>query len=186
MRLVRFDELSPSKDQREGVACGEPSLDRWLATQAGQSMKSRDAITYVLVDEERDAIAGYFCLSSGQVAREVVPEQMAQRAPQPIPAIRMGRFAVDRRYQGQGWELSFSEKPFYARFRARLVGSRVMLVDAISDKARLFYLRFGFEQSPVHPVQLLYDLRVVAASAARISVGKEHRSAPAFTRGTWG
>ena len=39
-----------------------------------------------------------------------------------------------------------------------------MLVDAISDKARLFYLRFGFEQSPVHPVQLLYDLHVAASA----------------------
>ena len=166
MRLVRFDELSPSKDQREGFACGEPSLDRWLATQAGQSMRSRDAVTYVLLDEEEDAIAGYFCLSSGQVVREAVPSQMAQRAPQPIPAVRMGRFAVDCRYQGHGWGAELlREALLRAVSGARLVGGRVMLVDAIDDNARQFYLRFGFEQSPLHPMQLLYDLRVVAASA---------------------
>jgi len=166
VRLVRFDELSPSKDQRQGFACGEPSLDRWLATQAGQSMTSRDAITYLLLDEEANALAGYFCLSSGQVAREAVPEKMAQRAPQPIPAVRMGRFAVDTRYQGQGWGAELlREALLRAVSGARQVGGHVLLVDAISDKARRSYLRFGFEQSPIHPMQLLYDLRIVAASA---------------------
>jgi hypothetical protein len=36
-----------------------------------------------------------------------------------------------------------------------------MLVDAISDDALAFYLRFGFLKSPIHPMQVLYDLRTV-------------------------
>lgn len=48
---------------------------------------------------------------------------------------------------------------------ARVLGARALLVDAISDDAVAFYRRFGFTPSPVHPMQLLSDLRVVAASA---------------------
>jgi hypothetical protein len=45
------------------------------------------------------------------------------------------------------------------------VGARALLVDAISEDAATFYRRFGFEPSPIHPWQLLYDLRIIATSA---------------------
>jgi len=38
-------------------------------------------------------------------------------------------------------------------------------VDAINQSAKNFYLCFNFEQSPIHPMQLLYDLHTVALSA---------------------
>jgi ribosomal protein S18 acetylase RimI-like enzyme len=172
VRLRRFDRADPSKTQRKNFVCGEATLDRWLASQARQSMESRDAVSYLLLDEDalledgRPRIAGYFCLSSGEVKIEETPEAMAKRPPpEAIPAVRMGRFAIDERYQGAGWgpEL-LSEALRSAVAAGDLIGARVMLVDAISEKAFAFYERFGFTPSPIHPMQLLYDLRVVAAS----------------------
>lgn len=166
MRIVRFDEAPPSKEDRNRFDCGEPSLNRWLASQARQSMESRDAVTYLLVDDDAGVLAGYFSLSSGEVRRGNAPSGMARRAPEPIPAVRMGRFAIDSTYQGQGWGAELLRDALLRAVSAgRTVGARVMLVDAISDGARSFYLRFGFEPSPVHPMLLLYDLRVVAESA---------------------
>jgi len=172
VRLRRFDRAEPTKLQRREFGCGVVSLDRWLAAQAGQSMESRDAVTYLLLDEDspledgRARIAGYFCLSSGEVRREEAPGSMAKRAPDPIPAVRMGRFAVDERYQGQGLGAELLSEALRSAVSAgRLIAARVMLVDAISDEAFAFYRRFGFTPSPIHPMQLLYDLRVVAASA---------------------
>lgn len=168
MRLTRYDEDRPSKKQRRDFDCGAPSLDRWLATQARQSMESRDAVTYLLVDEhgESAVIAGYFCLSAGQIARDEVPGSMARRAPDAVPAIRMGRFAVDLRYHGRGWggEL-LREVLLSAATAGKLIGARVLLVDALDDGAERFYRRFGFEASPTHPLQLVIDLHIVAASA---------------------
>jgi hypothetical protein len=43
----------------------------------------------------------------------------------------------------------------------QIVPARVMLVDAATD----FYPRFGFLRSPIHPMQYLYDLRIIAGSA---------------------
>jgi GNAT superfamily N-acetyltransferase len=168
VRIARFDEVAPTKAQRNAFDCGEPSLDRWLATQAGQSMESRDAVTYLLLDEAPDgeAIAGYFCLAAGSVSREAAPAPMARRAPEPIPAVLMGRFAIDRVFQGQGWGAELlREALLSAASGGRSIGARVMLVDAISDEAYDFYIRFGFTPSPIHARQVLYDLRIVEASA---------------------
>lgn len=166
MRLVRYDVERPSKAQRNNFDCGEPTLDRWLATQAGQSMASRDAVTYLLVDDEDALIAGYYCVSAGEVSRDGAPLHLAKGAPNPIPVVRMGRFAIDRRYQGQGWGADLLREALLAAASAgQLIGARAMLVDAISDGARRFYERYGFHASPIHSMQLMYDLRIVAASA---------------------
>lgn len=168
MRIGRFDEVAPSKEQRSGFDCGEPSLNRWLATQAGQSMESRDAVTYLLLDDEvaDGRIAGYYCLSAGAVLRSAAPESMAKRAPEPIPAVRMGRFAIDRSYQGQGWGADLLREALLSAVTGgQLVGARVMLVDAISEAALDFYLHHGFTASPIHPMQVMLDLRTVSASA---------------------
>lgn len=171
MRLVRYDEASLSKDQRRRFDCGEPSLDRWLATQARQSMESHDAVSYLLLDDQDGdgdpaRIVGYYALSAGQVVRDAVPLDMSRNAPDPIPAVRMGRFAIDRAYQGQGWGADLLREALLGAVTAgKLIGARVMLVDAISDTAVDFYVHYGFKRSPIHPMQLLHDLRVVASSA---------------------
>jgi len=167
VRLARFDDVAPSKDQRNTFDCGEPSLNRWLATQAGQSMESRDAVTYLLLDGPAgsEVIAGYFCLAAGSIAREAAPASLARRAPDPIPAVRMGRFAIDRSRQRQGWGAELLREALLGAVSGgKLIGARVMLVDAISDEARDFYVRFGFTPSPIHPLQVLYDLRIVEVS----------------------
>ena len=168
MRHQRFDQARPSKAQRNAFDCGDHTLNRWLASQARQSMETRDAVTFLLLDDDADEearIAGYYCLSSGEVAREAVPARMGSRAPNPIPAVRMGRFAIDLAYQGQGWGADLLREALLGAFMAgELIGARVMLVDAISDAALAFYGRYGFTPSPIHPMQVLYDLRVVAAS----------------------
>ena len=38
VRHQRFDLANPSKAQRKAFDCGEPTLNRWLAEQARQSM----------------------------------------------------------------------------------------------------------------------------------------------------
>lgn len=148
-------------------SCGEPSLDRWLATQARQSMESRDAVTYLLLDDDQgDRIAGYYCLSAGSVRKEHTPASVARGAPEPVPVVRMGRFAIDAVYQGLGWGAELLREALLSAVSgAELIGARALLVDAIDDDAVAFYRRFGFIESPTHPLQLFKSLRDVKASA---------------------
>lgn len=131
-------------------------------------MESRDAVTYLLLDDEIDdeRIAGYYCLSAGAVRRRDVPSDLARRAPEPIPVVRMGRFAIDDTYQGEGWGAELlRESLLSAVSGGKLIGARALLVDAISENAARFYERFAFVASPIHPMQWFHDLRIVEASA---------------------
>lgn len=47
---------------------------------------------------------------------------------------------------------------------ADIIGIRGMLVHALSDEARAFYLGVGFEPSPIDPMMLLVTLGDLAAS----------------------
>lgn len=168
MRLARYDEVAPTKAQRRAFSCGAPSLDRWLAMQARQSLESRDAVTYLLVDEDQHLarIAGYFCLSAGSVSRGAAPASVAKRAPEPVPVVLMGRFAIDVEYQGAGWAADLLREALLGAVSAgRLIGARALLVDAIDDTAVGFYERFGFVASPVHPRQMFKALEDVSVSA---------------------
>jgi GNAT superfamily N-acetyltransferase len=165
MHLRRYDHVTPTSEQRKSFDCGHESLDRWLATQARQSMDTRDAVTHLLMDG--DVIAGYFCLSAGSVTREESPESIARRAPDPIPVVRMGRFAIDRKYQGRGWGADLlAEAIRSATASLDVIGARALLVDAIDDSAKSFYLKYGFLESPIVPMQLLIRLDVAQLSQA--------------------
>lgn len=120
-------------------------------------MDSRDAVTYLLLDDTgtdvstvedgRPRLAGYYCLSSGEVSRSEAPPSMAARAPDPTPAVRMGRFAIDTRYQCEGLGADLLREALLGAVSAgNLIGARVMLVDAISEEANACYVRFGFQQ----------------------------------------
>ena len=84
--------------------------------------------------------------------------------PKPIPAIVLGRLAVDAQYQGQGIGAGLLQDAiFRALSAANQVAARVLLCHAIDDNAREFYLRHGFLQSPVEDLTVMLDLsRVVA------------------------
>ena len=167
LRVVRFDSFAPSKRQRRQFDCGEPSLNEWLATRARQSLASRDAVTYLLIDSSTDApcIAGYYAMSSGSIARKDVPATVARRAPERIPAVLLGRFAIDVAYQGQGLGADLFAMALRQAVEAgALIGARVLFLYAVSEQAREFSLHHDFDPSPVHRLLLMRDLRTIAAS----------------------
>src|SRR3546814_19884366 len=96
----RFDQANPSKAQRNAFDCGVPTLNRWLASQARQSMETRDAVTSLLLDDdagEEARSAGYYFLSSGEVARDDTPGKMGRRAPKPTHASNTVRYCCRER-----------------------------------------------------------------------------------------
>ena len=84
--------------------------------------------------------------------------------PKPIPAIVLGRLAVDAQYQGQGIGGGLLQDAILrALSAANQVAVRVLLCHAIDDNAREFYLRHGFLQSPVEDLTVMLDLSKVVA-----------------------
>ena len=79
--------------------------------------------------------------------------------PDPIPVVVLGRLAISRSHQGRGLGRAlFQDAARRIVHAADTIGIRGLLVHAISDEARAFYLRLGLDLSPIEPMTLMATL----------------------------
>lgn len=153
MSLSRPELLAVHHDL-ENFASGEDSLDDWLRRRAQANQVTGASRTYVVCENLR--VAGYHALASGAVVTRDVPGRFRRNMPDPIPVIILARLAVDRAWQGQGLGRGlFRDAAERVARVAETIGVRGILVHAISEPARDFYLRLGFDPWPGHPMMLV-------------------------------
>jgi GNAT superfamily N-acetyltransferase len=79
--------------------------------------------------------------------------------PDPIPVAVPARLAVDRSFQGRGiGRALFRDAVLRVAQAADAIGIRGIIVQAISEEARSFYLALGFDPSPGDPMLLLITM----------------------------
>jgi predicted N-acetyltransferase YhbS len=119
------------------------------------------------VDGETDRIIGYYTLSAVAVEHAQLPGRVRRNAPDPVPAVLLGRLAVDRKAQGTGLgRLLVRDAVLSTLAAADRIGVRVLLVHALHERAAAFYDRFGFRPSPTDPLHLYLLLADARASLA--------------------
>lgn len=129
--------------------CGEPALNDWLSTRASKNETNGASRTFVSINTDTNAVAGYYCLSASSLHPNAVPGKMRRNMPTPIPVILIGRLAVDRRSGGSGLGASLLQDAVVKSIEAaRIIGARAIIVDALNDSAAAFYRKFGFEPMP--------------------------------------
>ena len=142
---------------------GEPSLDDWLKRRARANQISGASRTYVVCDEAR--VAGYYALASGAVTVNSAPGRFRRNMPDPIPVVILARLAVDRQWQGRGIARSlFRDGAHRVLNAADAIGIRGIVVHAISEEAKNFYLALGFDPCPKEAMTLVItmsDLRAL-------------------------
>ena len=80
--------------------------------------------------------------------------------PDPIPVMMIGRLAIDSNYQGRGLGRALLRDAVLRTLQAAdIAGIRAVLVHAISEDAKRFYERCGFQPSPLDPMTLMITLR---------------------------
>lgn len=129
---------------RDAFRCGVKALDRYLKEFAFQDIARRVAGCFVALDQA-GKIAGYYTLAASSVALDALPETMQERLPkyQAVPAILIGRLAVDVAYRGRG--LGSALVVDAATRTDRLgIGAVALVVDAKDEAARAFYNANGF------------------------------------------
>lgn len=141
--------------------CGEPLLDEWLKRRAPANQASGASRTFVVADV-LGRVAGYYSLAAGAVSHREATGGVRRNMPDPIPVLVLGRLAVDREYQGQKLGAALLRDAVRrAASVAQNAGVRALLVHALDEHASEFYLHYGFQISPQHPLTLL--LRLSAA-----------------------
>jgi len=142
--------------------CGEPSLDEWLKKRALKNQTSGASRCFVIADGR--AVVGYYCLSAGAISHEAAPKAMRRNMPDPLPVVLLGRLAIDRRYHNQGLgQALMRDAMLRAVHIASDTGVFAVLVHALSDAAKQFYLSRGFVESPLQPMTLIMTLATIRA-----------------------
>ena len=137
--------------------CGVNSLDEWLRRRARANQASGASRTYVVADNHR--VVGYYALASGGIAVEISVGRFRRNMPDPIPVAVLARLAIDRSQQGRGLGRAlFRDCAQRVAHAADTLGIRGIVVHAISEQAKAFYLALGFEPSPAEPMTLMVTL----------------------------
>ena len=142
---------------------GEPSLDDWLKRRAARNQANGSSRTYVVCEgPAQNRAIGYYCLAAGAIGHAEAPSTMKRNRPDPVPVLVLGRLAIhkDHHLKGIGTAL-LNDAIRRAILAADIAGVTALLVHAISEQARRFYVSRGFIESPVRPMTLCLMLATV-------------------------
>jgi len=142
---------------------GNGALNLWLKRFAWINVQNDSARVYV-AHRNDNVVVGYHALTAGSISRDDAPARISHGlAAHPIGVVVLARLAVDLTQQGKGLGTTLLQDAL-ARIEqaADRVGVRAVLVQAINETARSFYLRFGFSPTVVDDLRLMLlmeDLR---------------------------
>jgi len=163
-------ELLGPQHVLSGFRSGEASPDAWLRDRARGAAGAGSARTYVVVDDEQERVVGYHALTVASVKHgEATPRARKGMPRHPIPVVLLARLAVDASAQGRGIG-TFLLRDAMTRTAAAAgrFGIRGLLVHALHEEARAFYLQHGLEPSPtdeLHLMILVKDIRAAIEAA---------------------
>ena len=155
--------LQPSHDRSE-FHCGVEELDLYFLHQAGQDARRKVAAPFVLLDK-LNRLVGYYTLSAYTVHLEQLPGPLAKKLPR-YPLLRatlLGRLAIRQSQRGQNLGRFLLMDALHRSWKnTSEVASIGVVVDAIDDAARSFYLYHEFIPLAEHPKKLFLPMTTIA------------------------
>ncbi len=152
--MLPAPQLLTAKHVVSEFDCGVPSLDEWLRRRALVNQSKGASRTYVVSDTDR--VVAFYALAASAVASGAAPGRFKRNMPEPIPVVVLGRLAIARSHQGRGLGRAlFQDAAQRVIHASEAIGIRGLLVHAISDEAKSFYLSLGLTASPIEPMTLM-------------------------------
>jgi GNAT superfamily N-acetyltransferase len=147
----------------DGFDCGEADLDFWLKRRTMSNPSSAASRSFVVADQDR-RVYGYYALAAGAVSHQMASSGVKRNMPDPVPVMVLARLAVDRRTQGRKLGAALLQDAVNRAVAvANNAGVTALLVHALHDRAKQFYLHYGFQESPQHPLTLMLGLHTLKA-----------------------
>ncbi len=137
-------------------------LNRYLREQVTQDVRRRVAACFVaLADGPRTA--GYYTLASASLLLADLAASTCKKLPRypTVPAIRMGRLAVDQAFKGQGLGGALLAD---ARAARSGIAAFALMVDAKNEAAAAFYRHHGIIALPDSSLSLFLPLATIQRS----------------------
>lgn len=158
-----FEPLGGAHD-RAAFSCGVEALDRYLKQQASQDARNHIAAPFVVHADASTRIIGYYTLSAFTIEPAELPAELAKRLPryEQLPAVLIGRLAVDRDFAGQGWgTLLLMDALQRSLDQSRHLGAMAVVVDAKDERARSFYEHHDFKRLLDHEYRLYLPMKTI-------------------------
>lgn len=152
---------------RTRFKCGGAALDGYFRTQATQDARRRASARYVAVQDETNAVAGYYnALAAGSVPLTDLPESLSKRLPRypSVPVARVGRLAIDQSFQWRKLGAALLADAALRALRSE-VAVFALVVDAKDDAAVASYRHHGLEMYGGQPKQLIVPLASFSVAA---------------------
>jgi ribosomal protein S18 acetylase RimI-like enzyme len=148
-----------AEHERSLFRCGEDALDRYFQTQVTQDIRRHIANCFVAMETATSHIAAYYTISAASIPLIDLPPDETRRLPRypTVPAIRIGRLAADKGFQGRGLGAALLADAAVRALKAD-AAAFTLLVDAKNDQAVAFYQHFGFRTLASQPRTLFLPL----------------------------
>lgn len=156
-----IERLDKGIHDRMDFDCGEPALNDYLRYLARQHADKGYSQVWVAVSEPNSPqVMGYYTLSTTSLR----PEEMPRKAGlQKVPAILLGKLAVDQRYHGQGiGVMLLMDAQRNALLISRQVGVHAFVVEALNDQAAACYRRYDFRELTTGSRHLFKTMKDIA------------------------
>jgi len=145
-------ELLDKKHNRNNFDCGKDLLNNYLKHQAGQDVKRKLSVCFVLSENDTNVIKGFYTLSNYSIPLSSFSEQIQKKLPESypsVPATLLGRLAIDKKYQGKGiGKILLIDALKRSYDSAQAIGSFAVVVDPIDEEAERFYKKYDFIKLP--------------------------------------
>lgn len=150
-------ELLNATHHLDDFDCGEEALNSWLKRNALKNQQNQASRTFVIC--QNNSVVGFYALAAGSVSHQFVSGGLRRNMPDPIPVVVLGRLAIDLAHQGQQLGAALlKDAVLRASAVSQQVGVKALLVHALNDRAKTFYLNYGFQVSPIDDLILLLKL----------------------------
>lgn len=164
-------QSEPLRDDHDVSAfdCGKPTLNQWLKEHALRAQGSDTARTYVWTSRtyvwtssENPTVVAYYSVAPCEVIRGEAPGKMSGGLSK-IPAYLLARLALDKSLIGQGLGAELLNDALTCICQAaKLASGRLIVVDALDDDAKGFYLHHGFVPARGdNPMRLIIKISTV-------------------------
>ena len=131
-------------DNRKEFESGQADLDHFFWRYAGQNQfRHHIGVSYIATNE--NTIFGYIVLAVGNLEVEKFSEGQSLPLHYPLPILRIGRLAVDYRYQGEGIGKQLLRYAFLSAIQQRDIAGCVGVVVDAKIQAIEYYKRLGFQ-----------------------------------------
>jgi GNAT superfamily N-acetyltransferase len=145
-------EFLDKKHNKKEFNCGKELLNNYIQNQAGQDIKRKLSVCFVISENETNLIQGYYTLSNNSIPLSQFPIQIQKKLPKSytsIPTTLLGRLAIDMKSQGKGiGKILLIDALKRSYELSKEMGSFAVVVDPIDEEAERFYEKYGFIKLP--------------------------------------